>query len=269
MMIIDTHVHYNSKELLPNWKQLWKDAQDSGVKQSIIVGDDAETSIQACEIAETDSNLFASIGFHPTDAQETDTQILEELLQKHRKKIVAMGETGLDFYRLAKDPIEEQEEKVRQKTVFMNQIQLAKTYTLPLIIHSRNAYPDILDVLNLFAKDNGMLPPAVLHCMSGPMQYLLDALHRGLHISFAGNVTFNNAKELQELAKQTPLDRLFLETDAPYLTPEPLRGQFPNQPKNIAHTAQYLAKLYTIDLSELCRITTENAQRFFGLPKPE
>jgi len=268
-MIIDTHVHYNSPELFPNWELLWKEAQEAGVTQSIVVGDDFVTSQQACEISAREKNLYCAIGFHPTDAKETDISVLEALLRKYSSNIVAIGEAGLDYYRLPEDPEEVQKEKIRQKQVFGKQIQLAKKFNLPLIVHSRDAYPDILDTLDHFTKDDGKLPSTVLHSMSGPQEYLRDALALGFSISFAGNITFKNAQELRELAQQVPLDRLFLETDAPYLTPEPLRGQFPNQPKNIVHTAAFLAKLYTIEVEEICRITTENAQRFFGLPKPE
>ena len=266
-MIIDTHVHYNLDPLYADWQRYWKEAQAAGVSKSIVVGTDAQSNARAIEIAHQDPNLFCAVGYHPTDtpASSTHTKIqqLRTLIEHHKDSLVAIGECGLDYLHIPKDQNAEQE-KHRQKLLFGEHIALAKTYDLPLIIHCRDAYDDLLDVLNHFSKSDGKTPRAVLHCMSGSIEYLNKALELGFYISFAGNVTYKNADSIRELARHTPHNRLLIETDAPFLAPQSKRGNI-NEPAYIAETSAFLADFLSMEKDLFEEITNENSMRFFGV----
>lgn len=259
-MIIDTHAHYNLDPFFPTWKTYWDEAQKAGVTKSIVVGTDDETNQRAVEIAQNETNLYAAIGIHPeyvTDHSDGILQItkVESLLMN--KKVVAIGECGLDYFRL---PQTQNAEKIisLQKELFIAQIELSKKYNLPLIIHCRDAYEDMIALLQIHK------PNFVLHCMSGNLQYLQLALDLGGYISFAGNVTYPKALALQELAQHTPHNRMLIETDAPYLSPQTHRGEI-CRPAYIADTSTYLAELLHIDHTKFTEQTTTNAQEFFNI----
>lgn len=270
-MIIDTHVHYNLEPLSSDWKTYWKHAQEAGVGKSIVIGTDSQTSKLAVEIAQQDDNLYAAIGIHPDECADVSKNnmhmtMLKDLLDRDQDKlhkIVAVGECGLDYYRLPEDQQEQALIKQNQKHMFDLQIMLARQYHLPVIIHCRdmheNAYNDVLSILKAHPGTQ-----FVLHCMSGSREYLQEALALGGNISFAGNLTYKNAEALRNLAQQTPKNRILLETDAPFLPPQNKRGKT-NEPAFIIETAQELAKVLDISQQECEKLTTANAKRVFHL----
>ncbi|MEK7458210.1 MAG: TatD family hydrolase, partial [Patescibacteria group bacterium] len=230
-MIIDTHVHYNLEPLSSDWRMYWRHAQEIGVVKSIVIGTDSQSCKVAIEIAQQEQNLYATVGIHPDECADRSNNdmhmtVLKNLLDRDRDKhhkIVAVGECGLDYYRLPTDLQEQVLIKQNQKMLFELQIILAHQYNLPVIIHCRdtreNAYNDVLSILKVHPGTQ-----FVLHCMSGSREYLQEALKLGGYISFAANLTYRNAAALRNLAKNTLKNRILLETDAPFLPPQNKRG---------------------------------------------
>jgi TatD DNase family protein len=263
-MIIDTQVHYNLDPLHADWQRFWQEAQIAGVDTSIVVGVNRETSAMAIEMSAKEPNLFCTVGIHP---EETPADLQNEIsaieaLARSSKKVVAIGECGLDYFRM---PADKPDEKRRQKQLFGAQIALAKKLDLPIVIHCRDAHDDLLDTIHHFSMNDGKAPRALLHCMSGSLAYLDAALKFGFYISFAGNLTYPSAHSIRELALHTPLDRLLVETDAPFLAPQTHRGQT-NEPRFIVDTVAELASLHSMTAEKMAALTRKNARRFFSLP---
>jgi len=280
MQIIDTHCHYNLEPLYSgkrshfeidnqspllnmNWQNHWQKAQEKGISKSIIIGADLENSQKAIEIANQDQNLFASIGIHPSDSNGlTAQQIYRELKNLAQgNKIVAIGETGLDYFKLSNEKDDENKEIKKQKEFFEMHLQLANELRLPLIVHARDkteeAYWEILHII----KNNYQQQKAfVLHCISGPISYIKQALDLGAYIGVAANVTYKKANDIREIVKYVPQDRLLIETDAPYLPPRQYRGQV-CEPWMMSETALFLKKELGINIET----TTNNAQNIFNL----
>ncbi len=282
--MIDTHCHLNLSPLSDDLANVWQRAQNAGVLETIVIGTEMNSSIQALSIASKLLGVSAAVGIHPDvihpgvtskdiTLEEWETE-LDKLAQD--KKVVAIGECGLDYVELHQ--INEEEAKTLknlQKQLFGVHIKLAKKLGLPLSIHCRNtrgakdqpkhglnAYHDLFDTLEHFSKDDGVFPRFVLHCMSGDLEYLEQGLKRGGFISFAGNVTYPSAANLRELLKATPLDRLLLETDAPFLSPQASRGQT-NEPAKVAETYAFVAQELDISIDELDKIVHDNAKKLF------
>lgn len=248
----DSHAHYNDEQFDNDRDELIEKMYKEGITKIIVAGSNVETSKEAIEIAEKYDFIYATAGIHPQDIENIDKDILEiENLSTH-KKVVAIGEIGLDYH-YTKDKKEE------QKYAFIKQIELANKVNLPIVIHCRDAYIDTIDILK-----NKILPNkrGVFHCCQLNMELIKDALNLGFNISFAGPVTFKNSKNVKECLDLIPLDRLQIETDAPYLSPEPLRGTR-NNSINMKLTAQKTADLKQISLEELAKITYENTLRMF------
>ena len=248
----DSHAHYNDEQFDNDRDELIEKMYKDGITKIIVAGSNVETSKEAIKIAEKYDFIYATAGIHPQDIENIDKDILEiENLSTH-KKVVAIGEIGLDYH-YTKDKKEE------QKYAFIKQIELANKVNLPIVIHCRDAYIDTIDILK-----NKILPNkrGVFHCCQLNMELIKDALNLGFNISFAGPVTFKNSKNVKECIDLIPLDRLQIETDAPYLSPEPLRGTR-NNSINMKLTAQKIADLKQISLEELAKITYENTLRMF------
>lgn len=238
-MLIDTHAHLNFGELLKDIDGVLERAKIAGVEKIICVGTNLEDSKTAVALAQKYENLYATVGIHPENTC-VDWNEFEKLAKS--PKIVGIGECGLD-------------NKVglpKQKEVFLKQIKIAQKLDLPLVIHVRDAWEEIKNTN--FSKNRG-----VFHCYSGPVN-----IPENFYVSFAGNVTFKNAGNLRELAKLVPLDKLLIETDCPFLAPEPLRGS-QNEPANVKITALTLAKLHNVSLEKISEITTKNAVKLFNL----
>ena len=265
-MYIDTHCHLNFAAFNDEWQKVADDCVKAGVEKMIVVGADLETSQKAVEICQKHPALFASVGIHPHHApEEFDIKKLKKLAQSH--KVVAIGETGMDYHVYEKskypDKIITQEMKNRQKTIFGQQIQLAKELKLPLIIHNREAGKETLDVLNHFCKDDGIIPTGVFHCISGSRKLLQKVLALGFFIGVDANISYS--QEVQTLVSDAPLDRILLETDSPYLMPAPHRAGcgVKNTPQSVTIVAQSIAKIKNLSESDVAKQTTDNAQRLF------
>lgn len=284
--MIDTHCHLNWSPLSEDLQGVQQNARDVGVSGIIVIGTDLDTSRQAVTIATQLDKIWASIGLHPDTASPTHEINTQDIARWQTKlasmlpnpKVVAIGECGLDYVELHEQSQEVAYKiKNQQKQLFGMQIQLAKEFKLPLSIHCRNtknaqqepahnlnAYADLIDTLEHFSKNDGVVPSFILHCMSGGPEYLREGLRLGGFISFAGNVTYPSAQSLRDLLHLTPLDRLLLETDAPFLSPKSKRGT-PNTPANIAETFSCVANELGIAIEELDKVTTTNAQKIFHL----
>lgn len=250
-MIFDTHIHLNDEKLYENLDLYLKEAKEVGVSDFLCVGYDLESSKRAIEIANKYNNVYAAIGFIPTEWKKWTTSSianLEELLKKS-SKIVAIGEIGLDYYW-------EKEENVKkiQKLMFISQIELANKYDLPISIHSRDSIQDTYDIL----KNYPCVNKGIMHCYSGSIEMSKEFIKLGYKIAFGGVLTFKNAIEIKRILKQTDLKNVVLETDAPYLSPVPHRGKV-NEPKFILDTAKFAANLLKINLEEFTNITYQNS----------
>lgn len=228
-------------------------AREAGVGRVISVAIDVDSARRAIEFADKFSDIFATVGVHPHDAAQVDAGVIDRLKALGQaRKVVAVGETGLDYYRMSAP-------KPAQIDAFKRQIELAAALDLPLIIHCRDAYDDLADILAQTRPAK-----AVLHCFSGTQVEAVVFLGLNCYISIAGTVTFTNAIELQEVVAQVPMERLLLETDAPYLAPQPYRGRR-NEPAYIKLTAAKVAKIKGLPLEEVVKGTALNADKLFGL----
>ncbi len=255
-MIIDTHTHLNDKRFFEDLPEVLTRAKEAGICASIIPGADPSELERAVTLCETHENLFFSVGVHPYDCQSYDRSYLERYIT--HPKCVAVGECGLDYYRLPKDESEKIEEKRRQKEVFIDQIDLAVQYKKPLIIHIREASHDSLELLLQEGADQ---VGGVLHCFNAS-ESLLSLAEQGFYFGIGGVVTFKNAKKLVQIVPKIPLDRILFETDAPYLTPHPHRGER-NEPAYTKLVAKKVAEILEIDETKLEEIVLHNSKQLF------
>ncbi len=253
-LFIDTHAHLDDPRLAGDLEACLERALSAGVVAVITVGTDLASSERAVKLASRFCEVYAAVGIHPHEAGSVETAHLQRLAELARKpKVVAIGETGLDFHReLAPRPVAE--------TLFRRHLELALESDLPVIVHSRRAQARVLDLLEALPRR----PRVVLHSFDASLETARRALALGCHLSFTGVLTFPNAKSLREVARQLPLERLFVETDCPYLAPQPYRGRR-NEPAYVVAVAETLAELHGLHVRDIARITTLNASRFFGL----
>ena len=255
-MIFDSHCHLNDEKLLERVDEVIGSAREAGVDYFLVVGWDKESSLRAIKLAEQYEGIYVAIGFHPENIFDaTDEDFEETMSYINHPKVVAVGEIGLDYY-WEKDPIKRE----LQKEWFIKQIDFANDHHKPISIHNRDAFADCLAVL----KEHKPLYGGIMHCYSGSVEALKEVLDLGLYIGLGGPVTFTNAKTPKEVAQDVPLDRLVLETDAPYLAPHPLRGTV-NEPMNIVLVANEIARLRGSSKKRIAEATTENAKRLFGI----
>jgi TatD DNase family protein len=257
LCLVDTHAHLDNERLCSDLEEVLNEAQLAGVGQIITIGTTASTSATAVKFAQTYRGLFAAVGIHPNDAAEVgqrDWPIITDLVKS--PGVVAVGETGLDRY-WKRTPFAEQQEW------FDRHLSMAHERDLPIVIHSRDCQSDIIEQLR---KLNRPIR-GVMHAFTGTWDDAQAYLELGLHLSFAGTVTFTNKSldPLRAVAARVPLDRLVVETDSPYLSPHPCRGQT-NKPAHVVLTAARLAEIRGLPLSEFARITTINARNLFRLP---
>ncbi|MFB4161961.1 TatD family hydrolase [Geomicrobium sp. JSM 1781026] len=253
--LFDTHVHVNVHQFDDDLEDVLTRAREAGVKWMNVVGFDRETITRAMALVDEYEFLYATIGWHPVDSVDFTDEDLAwiESLTEH-PKVIAIGETGLDYH-WDKSPA------AVQKEAFIKQIQLHKRVGLPLVIHGREAQADIATIL----EQEGVGPAGgIMHCFSGDEETAKRCLDVGMHISFGGPVTFKNAQLPKDVAKMVPLDRLLIETDCPFLAPHPYRGKR-NEPAHVALVAEKIAELKGVTVEEIAEITTANAKRLFGL----
>lgn len=264
--MIDAHCHLNFKSFSHDYDQVIKDAFAAGVTEIINVGTKVSSSKWAVDLADQYDNLYAIVGVHPHHADKIEDNYLEELkkLTKH-PKVVAIGEIGLDYYRYKSNGIVDPQ---IQKQVFVDQIQLAADVGLPIQIHNRHAGEDILTILQS-NKDLLQEKPGMFHCFAGSTEVLHQALKMGFYIGFDGNITYKGLApgektSLSDLAIATPLERIVIETDSPFLPPEPHRGSR-NIPSYVIITAQFIANLKGVSQEKVLDQTTKNAHTIFSI----
>jgi TatD DNase family protein len=252
MQFVDSHCHINFPELAANMGGVLAQMRENEVVRALCVSVNLADFPQVLALAEQHPHIYASVGVHPDyeGVEEPDVPRLVELA--HHPKVIAIGETGLDYFRLKGD-LEWQRER------FRTHIRAAIESHKPLIIHTREA---AADTLRIMAEENASKASGVMHCFTETWEVAEAALAMGFYISFSGIVTFKNAKQLKEVAQRVPLERILIETDAPYLAPVPHRGKL-NQPAYVKHVAEEIAVLRNIGLDEVGQRTTENFERLF------
>lgn len=254
-MLIDSHAHLDDDRFDRDRDRLIKSLKDNGIELVVNPGADLQSSIKAVSLASEYENIYAAIGVHPHSAKEMDESTIEVFRSfSKRDKVVAIGEIGLDYYY-------DNSPRDIQRKWFVEQLRLAKEVDLPVIIHSRDAAKDTFDILSE-AQDGSLR--GVLHCYSGSIEMALEYIKLGFYISIAGPVTFKNARVLREVAEAVPLDKLLIETDSPYLTPEPYRGKR-NEPIFVKHVAGTIAEVKGVSFEDIATATRRNTKNLFKI----
>ena len=256
-MLIDSHCHIHFPELADDIPELLENMAAADVGAAVVVATDLDEAPTLAKLVDDHVNLYATVGVHPCSDEGSRCSVRElvEVVNSH-KKFVALGECGLDYFH--QDPQSMQWQLRR----LASHVKAAQETSLPLVIHTRDSIDDTLDALQDALRDGLQ---AVLHCFTGTMTQAQRALELGCMISFTGIVTFKSAADLLEIARQTPLDRLMVETDSPYLAPAPHRGGR-NEPSYVSHIANAIAMAREVDAASFAEATTANARRFFNLP---
>ena len=248
--MIDTHCHLYDKKLINDLDNIINNAQNANITKMICIGDSIETSKQSIQISETYNQIYASFGIHPHEAKETPNSYLD-IIKKNavHKKVVAIGEIGLDYHYNFSEP------KI-QKLVFREQLELAKELDLPAVVHCRDADEDLYNVISKSKHSKG-----VIHCFASDTNFANKIIDLGFYISFTGMVTF--VKHLETVIKNIDLKHMLVETDSPYLAPIPYRGKT-NQPAYVLEVAKKIAKIKKIELDQVIQQTTNNAYSLFN-----
>lgn len=252
-MIIDAHCHLYYDELASDIDNVIQRAIDAGVSRLVCVGTNVEDSKKCLSITENNDDIFASSGVHPHDAKDVTESYTDEIYElMEYESMIAIGEIGLDYYRNLSEP-------EIQKKVFKELMEVAQDLDKPVIIHNRDADADTLEIIGNYPSVQG-----VAHCFSSTLETAQAFLEMGYYISFSGNITYKNS-HLPEIVKSIPLDRVVVETDSPYLSPEPERGKS-NEPSRIIHTLTKLSEIYGLSLEEMAKYTYDNTAELFRLP---
>lgn len=256
-MLVDSHCHLDRLDLEPFGGELanvLQQAEENGVGRFLCVAIDRGNIPDVIAIAERFDNVYASVGVHPNEEDPNEVTAEELIALADHPKVIAIGETGLDYFRSEGDLAWQQQR-------FRNHIAAAKACSKPLIIHSREARED---TIRLMQEEGAQAAGGIMHCFVEDWETAQQAMEMDFYISFSGIVTFRNAEALREVARQVPADRLLVETDSPYLAPVPHRGKS-NQPAYVRHVAEFLAELRGVSFEELSAQTTGNFNRLFGL----
>jgi TatD DNase family protein len=257
-MYVDSHCHLSFPELVADRAGVLDRMRRAGVSAALNVCVRMEEFASVLELAESEPDIFATVGVHPDTTESEEPTVAQLAGRAAHPRVLAIGETGLDYYRL-KEPLDWQRDRFRVH------IRAAREAGKPLVVHSRYA-PD--DTLTILKQENAAQVGGVMHCFTESLQFALAALELGFYISYSGIVTFRNAVSLQQTVAQVPLDRLLIETDAPYLSPVPYRGKV-NEPARVVAVAQKLAELTSQPLPTIAAATRENFLRLFKPPLPE
>lgn len=260
MEFFDTHSHYNDEKFDEDREQIIKDTYESGVTKFVCAGYNIESSKRAIELSKKYEFIYSICGISPNDIPQSEQELwkdiskISKIVQENMtNKLVAIGEIGLDYYWNT-------ENKGLQKEAFAKQIDLANELDLPIVIHSRDASVDTIEIL----KEHQVRKAGIFHCCQFNQEMIRQALALGYYISFAGPVTFKNSKNAPDIVNMVPLDRILIETDSPYLAPEPNRGKR-NDSRNVKYVAQKIADLKGMSMEEISRITYENAMKIFNI----
>lgn len=258
MEFFDSHSHYNDEKFDEDREQIIEETYKSGVTKFICAGYNVESSKKAIEISQKHEFIYSICGISPNDIPQSEEELwktIDEIskIVQQNKKIVAIGEIGLDYYW-------NKENKELQKKAFIKQIELANKLELPIVIHSRDASVDTIDII----KNNIVNKRGIFHCCQLNQEMVKQATNLGYYISFAGPITFKNSKNAKEVVDLVPMDKILIETDSPYLSPEPNRGKR-NDSRNVKYVAEKISEFKNMSLEEVARITYENAMRIFEI----
>lgn len=254
MNVFDSHCHLDDERFDPDREEAYRRMLAAGVGECVCVGSDLPSSRRCLAFAQTHTGVYAAVGVHPHEAKDAPPDYLTQLeALMTQEKAVALGEIGLDYYY-------DLSPRDTQRRVLAEQVALAAERDWPTIYHIRDAHGEMVD----FFRAQKRLPPGLIHCFSGSVEIAREYVRMGFFISFAGPLTFKKAPHLWEAAMNVLLDRLMVETDSPYLAPEPLRGRR-NEPANVVWVLRRLAELRGLPEEEMARVTTENARRFYRL----
>jgi len=255
-MIIDSHCHLEHEPMISNLKEVIDRAVKNNVKYFLSISTTDESFDSILKIVENHRNVYGTYGIHPHEAKNYQTLSSEQIVKKIQlnKKIIGIGESGLDFYYKYSDP------KI-QKKIFIEHINAAQKLNLPLIVHTRSAEEDTYDILKTEMKNKNI--KVLIHCFTGTKNFAHKLIDIGCYISASGVVTFKKSKDLADTFLSLPNDRILVETDSPYLSPEPMRGK-PNEPSHIVHTVNFLANLKGVEPSYFADKTTSNFFKLFG-----
>lgn len=260
MEFFDSHSHYNDEKFNEDREQLVQDTYNEGITKFVCAGYNIKSSLDSLEMSKKYEFIYSICGISPNDIPQSEQElwkdidkILEIVKTGQDKKLVAIGEIGLDYYW-------NKENKELQKQAFIKQIELANELELPIVIHSRDASVDTIEVL----KTNPVNKKGIFHCCQLNQEMIRQALELGYYTSFAGSITFKNAKNAEECVRMVPMDKILIETDSPYLSPEPNRGKR-NDSRNVKFVAQKIAEFKGLTLEQVAKITYENAMRIFEI----
>jgi TatD DNase family protein len=258
--IIDSHAHLADEAFRENLDDVLERARSSGIAGVVCPGDSLETSRAVIDLSEKYSDyLYSAVGLHPYEAKNYNDDLERELIRlSENRGCVAIGEIGLDYRKDGTDPSPHDV----QRKAFLRQLELCRSLDLPGIIHCRNAYPELIEILS---RDEFKGIRGVVHCFSGTREEALAINSLGWYIGFTGTLTFRNAAGLRDAAAALPSEKILIETDAPYLTPHPYRGKFPNEPCYVRFVAETLASCKGITLEDACRTTFDNTICLFGM----
>ena len=260
MEFFDSHSHYNDEKFDEDREEIIKDTYESGVTKFVCAGYNIESSLFSLELSKKYDFIYSICGISPNDIPQSEEELWKDIAkitkivkENKSKKLVAIGEIGLDYYW-------NKENKELQKEAFEKQIDLANELELPIVIHSRDASVDIIEMI----RNHKVNKAGIFHCCQPNQEMVRQALELGYYISFAGPITFKNSRNAPDVIKMVPLDRILIETDSPYLTPEPNRGKR-NDCRNVKYVAQKIAELKNVPLEEIVKITYDNAKRIFEI----
>lgn len=254
MELFDTHTHYNDEKFEKDREEIIKQTYEAGITKFVCAGYNLESSRKAVDIASKHDFIYSICGISPNDLEDYNNENLEEIKELAKsKKNIAIGEIGLDYYW-------NKENKEIQKQAFIDQINLANELGLPIVIHSRDAVQDTIDLL----KENPVNRKGIFHCAQLNKYLIEEGIKLGFYISFAGPITFKNSKNAEEIVNLVPNDKILIETDSPYLSPEPVRGTI-NDSRNVKYIAQKIAAIKGLPVEQIAKITYQNAMRIFGM----
>ena len=260
MELFDSHAHYNDEKFDEDREQIINDTYNAGITKFVCAGYNIKSSLDSLELSKKYDFIYSICGISPNDIPQTEQELwksldeITKLVQNNKsKKLVAIGEIGLDYYW-------NKENKELQEQAFIKQIELANKLELPIVIHSRDASVDTINII----EENKVNKAGIFHCCQQNQEMIKNALRLGYYISLAGPVTFKNAKNSADIIQMIPMDKLLIETDSPYLSPEPNRGKR-NDCRNVKYVAQRIADVKGITLEEVAKATYENAMRIFEI----
>lgn len=260
MEFFDSHSHYNDEKFDEDREEIIKDTYESGITKFVCAGYNIDSSLFSLELSKKYDFIYSICGISPNDIPQSEEELwkdiakITEIVKENKsKKLVAIGEIGLDYYW-------NKENKELQKEAFEKQIDLANELELPIVIHSRDASVDTIEMI----RNHKINKAGIFHCCQPNQEMVRQALELGYYISFAGPITFKNSRNAPDVIKMVPIDRILIETDSPYLTPEPNRGKR-NDCRNVKYVAQKIAELKNVPIEEIAKITYDNAKRIFEI----